>query len=285
MTPAATPVTAPLVSCSAISTPRWSLAQDLAHWERAGWRAVGLSAVKLEAAGWERGVAEVARRDLAVTNIIGVGTARLDDRSGWPVVRDRWRRAIDAAARLRAGCVVITTGSPGRLTYGAAADAFAELVGGVAPAAEAAGVSLALEHTNSLRTDVSFVHRLADALDLARPLGLGVCVELTACAYERDLEATFAAGARHVRLVQVSDLRLGTLRTPDRLVPGDGDLPLQRLLGALLAAGSTGPFDLELIGPAIEAEGYEPALRRAARWLAGCLTELGAPPEPGLTPT
>ena len=38
-------------------------------------------------------------------------------------------------------------------------------------------------------------------------------------------------------------------------MPGDGDIPFDRILGPLLAAGYTGAFDLELIGPRIEAEG------------------------------
>jgi sugar phosphate isomerase/epimerase len=60
----------------------------------------------------------------------------------------------------------------------------------------------------------------------------------------------------------VSDFVVGTLTTPDRAVPGDGDIPLEHLLAQLLDAGYQGVFDLELIGPRIEAEGYEPAIRR-----------------------
>src|SRR5207245_11622532 len=43
----------------------------------------------------------------------------------------------------------------------------------------------------------------------------------------------------------------------DRVVIGDGDIPLRRLCGALADAGYDGWYDIELLGPAIEAEGYE----------------------------
>ena len=45
--------------------------------------------------------------------------------------------------------------------------------------------------------------------------------------------------------------------------PGDGDIPIARILGQVLDAGYRGCFDLELIGPAIEDEGYEHAVPRA----------------------
>ena len=65
--------------------------------------------------------------------------------------------------------------------------------------------------------------------------------------------------------MQLSDYVVGTLATPDRAVPGDGDIPFDRIVGQLLAAGYEGVFDLELIGPRIEAEGYERAVPRAHR--------------------
>ncbi len=64
---------------------------------------------------------------------------------------------------------------------------------------------------------------------------------------------------------------VGTLSTPNRLVPGDGDIPLDRIVGTVLAAGYAGCFDLELIGPAIDAEGYEAAVPRAVARLTDLL--------------
>ena len=108
------------------------------------------------------------------------------------------------------------------------------------PRAAALGVPLALEHTNSLRADVGFVHTLRDAIDLARALDIGVCMEINACWGERALGDTIAAGVDRIRLVQLSDYVIGTLTTPDRAVPGDGDIPFDRIVGQLLAAGYSG---------------------------------------------
>jgi sugar phosphate isomerase/epimerase len=61
----------------------------------------------------------------------------------------------------------------------------------------------------------------------------------------------------------VNDFKVGTLGASERVVMGDGDIPLRRILGALAAAGYGRWYDIELIGPAIEAEGYEAVVPRA----------------------
>jgi sugar phosphate isomerase/epimerase len=121
---------------------------------------------------------------------------------------------------------------------------------------------------------VGFVHTLADAVDLARRLDVGVCMEVNACWAERGLATTIAAGVDRLRLVQVSDYAVGTLSTPNRLVPGDGDIPLERILSLVLAAGYPGCFDLELIGPRIEEEGYRSACTRSIERLSDLLAAL-----------
>ncbi len=61
----------------------------------------------------------------------------------------------------------------------------------------------------------------------------------------------------------MSDFKVGTLTAADRVVIGDGDMPLRRICRALAAAGYAGWYDIELLGPAIEAEGYEAVVPRA----------------------
>ena len=76
--------------------------------------------------------------------------------------------------------------------------------------------------------------------------------------------------------MQVSDYVLGDRSAPCRAVPGDGAIPLRRILGDVLDAGYRGVFDLELVGPRIAAEGAHAATTRAAEYLSTMLDELGA---------
>jgi sugar phosphate isomerase/epimerase len=172
--------------------------------------------------------------------------------------------------------MVFTTGPSTPLTWEDAAGALESALAPVLVHARARGITFAIEHTNSLRVDVGFVHTLRDVIDLANGLGVNVCMEMNACWAERGLGATIAAGVDSLALVQVSDFSVGTHSTPDRLVPGDGDIPIERILGQVLDAGYAGCFDLELIGPRITAEGYATATARSIDALTDQLTRLGA---------
>jgi sugar phosphate isomerase/epimerase len=266
----------PRVSLSAISTFGWDLDADLAFYERAGVTAIGASLAKLQAAGIELGARRIRDAGLRVTNLIGIGPFRLDDQGQWDAQRDRVRGALDAAEALSAECLILTTGPAGQLTWEDAADALDSALTPVIEDARGRGISFGLEHTNSLRVDVGFVHSLADVVDLARRLGIGVCVETNACWAERGLNETIRDAVDTFRIVQVSDFAIGTLSTPNRLVPGDGDIPLERIVSQMLDAGYEGCFDLELIGPRIDEEGYEEACTRAIAALGSLLESLGA---------
>jgi len=264
------------ISLSAISTFEWSLEDDLAFYERAGVTAIGASVAKLEAAGIDDGARWLRDAGLRVTNLIGIGPFRLDDRGQWDGQRDRVRRALDAAEAVAAECLILTTGPAGPLTWEQAADALERALAPLLVDARRRGIPFGLEHTNSLRVDVGFVHSLRDVIDLARRLDIGVCVETNACWAERGLVDTIRDGVDAFRIVQVSDFAVGTLSTPNRLVPGDGDIPLARILGQMLDAGYEGCFDLELIGPRIDDEGYEAACTRAIGVLGELLDRLEA---------
>jgi sugar phosphate isomerase/epimerase len=264
------------VCVSAICTFKLDLAADLDFWATHGIDCVGVSVAKLNAFGWEEGSRRVADAGVRVANLIGLGPFVLTQPAQWERQRERLVRALEAGRALNAGCVVFTTGPAGPLPWDEAADALETALAPVLVEARALGIPFAVEHTNSLRVDVGFVHSLRDVVDLARRMGTGVCMEVNACWAERGLAETIAGSIDVIRLVQVSDFAIGTLATPDRLVPGDGDIPLARIIGQVLAAGYPGVFDLELIGPRIDAEGYASAVPRAIEALGSMLAGLGA---------
>jgi sugar phosphate isomerase/epimerase len=269
----------PRVCVSAICTLKLDLAADLDFWAAHDIECVGVSVAKLDAFGWDEGTRRVARAvesGLRVANLIGLGPFVLTQPEQWEGQRERLVRALEAGRAVDAECVVFTTGPAGALPWDEAADALETALAPVLVEAQTLGIPFAVEHTNSLRVDVGFVHSLHDVVDLARRLGTGVCMEINACWAERGLAQTIAGATDVIRLVQVSDFAIGTLATPDRLVPGDGDIPLARIIGQVLASAYTGVFDLELIGPRIEAEGYDSAVPRAVAALSALLDDLGA---------
>ena len=256
----------PKLAVSAVSSWRWSLDEDLTFWSAEGIDHVGLSLRKLEEAGMDAAVARVRDSGLRVSNIVELGWWELADPSTWPAQQARLLAAVDVAAEL-GGCLVLTTGPAGPLDWDAAADALDAALAPVRSAAGAHGVPLAVEHTGPLRLDLSFCTTLRDGVDLACRLGIGVCMEINSCFAERGLDATIAEAGAVLAHVQLSDFVIGSLSTPDRAVPGDGDIPLSSINGAVINSGYTGAFELEMVGPRIEEEGYASAIRRSITYL------------------
>lgn len=267
----------PRLSVNQASMLGWPLERDLDLFAALGVRDVSLLLRKLEATGdVAAAIDRVNAAGLAVDNLAVGPCFDLPRPAQWPEGRGRLRDCLRVADALGSRCVVVTTGGPGDLGWEGAADALEEAISPVVAEARSAGREIAVENTNGLRLDISFATTLRDTVDLARRLGLGVCMEVNNTWSERGLRETIRGGADVLRMVQVNDFVVGTLQTPDRAVPGDGDIPLRRLLGWLLEAGYRGFFELEVVGPRIEAEGYESAIRRSLDVLGRMLEDLGA---------
>src|SRR5436190_14415915 len=170
----------PRTCVSAISTFRLSLAEDLAFWADHQIGNAGVSVAKLEAFGWEAGtrlVADAVEGGLRVVDLIGLSPFHLAKPQHWDSQRARLIHSLETAAAVGAPRVVFTTGAFAPLTWDEAADALHEALAPVLHEARRRNIDVAIEHTNSLRVDVGFVHTLRDAVDLARRLDTGVCIE------------------------------------------------------------------------------------------------------------
>jgi sugar phosphate isomerase/epimerase len=263
----------PRLSVSAVSSWRWTLDEDLALWDETGIDHVGLSLRKLEEHGIESAIDRIRDAGLRVSNVVEVGWWDLADPTTWPAQQFRLGRAIHVAAAL-GGCLVLTTGPARLLEWGDATARFRDALGPVREEADRVGVPVTVEHTGALRVDLSFCTTFVDGIDLARACGVGLCMEVSSCFAERELDARIIDARDVLAHVQISDFVIGSLCTPDRAVPGDGDIPLARIVGAVLATGYPGAFELELVGPRIEAEGYRSAITRSVRALDDLLAEL-----------
>jgi sugar phosphate isomerase/epimerase len=160
------------------------------------------------------------------------------------------------------------------LTWEQAAERFAVLVAPCREQAAAAGVRLLVENASVFNADIHIAHTLTDTITLAELAGIGVCMDLHTCWVEAGLRELIERAVPLTGLVQVSDYVLGDRVAPCRAVPGDGAIPLERIIGDVIDAGYDGVFDLELVGPRIEAEGPRVATKRAAERLSVLLTKL-----------
>lgn len=250
----------PRLSVNAICSMQQSLAEDLALWADLGVDNVGLISPKLEAAGWA-----VSRRAVRDAGLLV---------SSMSCYRDGIAPSLEFAATVGTDVLYVVTGSAGAVPWEDAAREFCEDMAPLVQRGNELGVRLALEPTNPLRTDVSFVHCVRDAVDLARMAGMCVVVDVYSAWYERGFDELVRENIDVVGLVQICDYALGTYDMPNRCAVGDGDIPVERLLGLLLDAGYDGPIDLEILGPRIEEEGYRAPIARSLERATAMLDRL-----------
>ncbi len=251
----------PRLSVNSICSMNQSFEDDLALWAELGVHNVGLISPKLEGE-WDKARKAVLDAGLTVSSM--------------SCYRAGISESLEFSASIGAPVLYIVAGSAGSTPWEDAAAKFCEELAPLVARAKELGVVLSVEPTNPLRTDVSFVHCVRDAIDLARMADMGVTVDFYSCWYERGLDELVREHIDLVSLVQISDYKLGTFDMPNRCAIGDGDVPVERLMGTLLEAGYEGPFELEILGPRIDEEGYRGPIARSIERTGAMLERAGA---------
>jgi sugar phosphate isomerase/epimerase len=197
------------------------------------------------------------------------------DESTWAEQRQALLRAIEAAKVVGARSVYGLTGGRSTETWEEQAELFRRAVEPCLEPAREAGVALMIENAPQPYSDSHIGHTLRDTIAAAEIAGVGVLIDIFGVWNESGLKASIERAVPMCSLVQVSDYTYGDRSYPCRSVPGDGVIPLRRIIGWTLEAGYTGAFDLELLGPRIDAEGRLQATRRAADNVSVLLDSLG----------
>jgi sugar phosphate isomerase/epimerase len=266
----------PRVAVSGLCFPDLTAVESIAAIGALGVTRTSMTSAKLLESGTEA-VADACRSN-GVDVVTTTALARFDLLPGADV-SGQLRRAREDIARAKAvgaTSVYTLTGPRAYPDWADNVDAYARVAAELAADAAASGVTLAVEPTNWLYADFSFVHSFHDSIEFAARTGLQVCFDLFHVWTEGDLRQDIKNHVDRISHVQLSDMQRGARSLPCRAAPGDGDVPLRTIVGWLLEAGYQGVFDLELSGPSIDQLGHDEAASRSARWLDALLTELGA---------
>jgi sugar phosphate isomerase/epimerase len=264
------------ISVNNLCFPGSPLAIDIERWRSLGARRIGIQTVKMNAEGWDPYVDALRGAGFALETIVHLNGQRFDDADQVAALQRELSRTLAAGEALGARSVYLTSGARGTLTWEETAQRFCSAVAPCAEEARRAGVELLVEPAPALFADLYFTHTLRDAVQLAEQAGVGVVIDVFSCWTEANLRESIARAIPRCHLVQVADYVLGDRAFPCRAVPGDGAIPLARILGWILEAGYRGAFDLELMGPRIDREGHREAVRRSADRIGELLVELGA---------
>lgn len=257
------------LAISELTTFRWSFEEDLEHYAAAGVTGIGIWRQKLADCGEEKGAELVADAGLAVSSLQWAGGfTGSDGRSHAESLQDA-RLAIRLAAELRAGCLIVHSGSRGVHTHNHSRRLFKQAIDKLLPLAEELGVPLALEPMNGdCGQDWTFLSCLNEARELVEEYDsdhLRIALDTYYWGHDPRLLDQLQALTPRLGLVQLGDARQPPGGEPDRCPLGHGIMPLRDIIGRLDGAGYRGFYEVELMGAEIEASDYREVLARSLR--------------------
>jgi sugar phosphate isomerase/epimerase len=255
-------------------TFQWPFERDLALWREMGLRHAGLLFSKI-ADDPDNKMQRLADAGIRASTLI-TESFDLANPVSWDATVTAHRQAIDLVSRHAGHSIYFT---PGRTTGAPWRDDLETLAKALAPTVSYArekGVLAAIEP--SLRTSVSFVNTLRDAIDVAEKSGVGIVADFGNMWMERDFREVVARAMPHIALMQIGDVVIGAPGKPPpggRAHVGQGELPLRRMMQDVLDAGYEGVFDLEVVAADYAADCDEGELRRGIQAASSLLEEMG----------
>ena len=284
----------PRLSLNQATIKHASLEQALHEVARAGYRSIGLWREPVAEVGLERATELVKESGLRVSSLCRGGFCTAEPGPAQQEALADNRRAIDETAALaeagadgsRPVLVLVAGGLPGgSKDLAGARERVTDVIGGLAPYAKSAGVTLAVEPLHPIfAADRAVVSTLAQAIDIAENAGpeVGVVVDTYHVWWDPDVLAQIArAGAAG---------RIASYQVCDWLVPvpadnllgrglmGDGTIDFGPLTRAVLAAGYTGDIEVEIFNRQLwDAPFADVAARVSARFDEFIAAQLPAP--------
>ncbi|HEX7377385.1 MAG TPA: sugar phosphate isomerase/epimerase family protein [Pirellulales bacterium] len=255
------------LSMNEMTTYRWSFEEDVAQYAAVGIPAIGVWRQKLTDFGEEKGRELIAESGLEVSNLLWAGGfTGSDDRNLRESVGDALE-AIQLAAELRAGCLVVYSGGRAGHTHNHARRLVKEALKELLPAAREHDVILAIEPMHlGCAAEWTFLTSIDDALSLIDDFDsphLKLAFDTYHFGQQEGILDQLGELAERIAVVHLGDCKSPPRLEQNRSCLGDGKVPLKEIVAALSAAGYDGYYDVELMGEEIEITDYRDLLEQS----------------------
>jgi sugar phosphate isomerase/epimerase len=255
------------LSMCEITTRDWTFAEDAEGYAAAGIGLLGVFHPKLAAHGVARAVSLLRARGLRAVSMISNAylTGTTDNLNA--AAYDQQLRVLDDCAALGISRLVAVPGLLHGRSNSRMTGLTIECLGRLAGEAAARGVVLALEPIRFPYFD--FLNTLEDATRIVRTIdrpNVGLVFDTWHLWNEPDLLARISEAVDKIVLVHLSDYRAATTIHDDRLLPGDGVIPLPAILGHLDGLGYEGIYEVEIFSESLWKSDYTALLARCRSW-------------------
>jgi sugar phosphate isomerase/epimerase len=250
-----------------MTTYRWSFDQDVQQYLSAGIKAIGVWRQKVSDFGEEKAVDLLHESGLKVSSLLWAGGFTGSEGRTYKESLDDARDAIRLAAQMRAGCLIVYSGARAGHTHNHARRILKSALAELSPLAADLGVTLAIEPMHpAVAADWTFLTSLEETLatlDAAGNSAVKLCFDTYHLGQAPEVIGQIPQLASRLALVQLGDAKSPPQEEPNRCRLGEGLIPLQEIVAALLQAGYDGFFEVELMGEEIEAADYNDLLAQS----------------------
>lgn len=225
---------------------RWTLAEDLAGFARAGIGGIGLYRPKVEEFDEETAIDMIRASGLAVSSLSWVGGFTGSDGASQAESLYDAGEVVRFAAAIGAGTLGVVSGGSGNHIVKHARRLLVDALGKLCDDAAEVDVRLALHPLSAAASGgqsiVTTLEQTVEAVEAADRPNLGFVFDLAQLGREPDLVRRIPQVAPYVHVVRLSDRRPRS----DRRRPGAGPVPVSAVVQAFVEAGYTGPFEFDL---------------------------------------
>ena len=249
-----------LFGVSQFTTNPWTFEQDIEAYTRLGVQAIEVCEFKLSNDAWQQQMSLPAAHGLEITSIQPVVRTLFPSLSQ-PVPQNielrmaRFRQSIERLAPCAPGTTFVT--NTGIAPNGSMQEVIETAVREYRQLSDFAaghGARIALEPLNASIANIeSAIWTVGQAMEIIEAVdrdNFGLCLDCWNVWQNADLDAAILRSGPKIFVVQISDWR-----TPrsflDRLIPGDGEIPLAAFLKSVRDTGFQGAYSVEIFSSGV----------------------------------
>jgi sugar phosphate isomerase/epimerase len=261
------------LSISQITTNTWGFEEAVKNYASRGIKNMGVWVDKIEHLKGPEVKGILDSQGMRAFNLCFAGLFTGGTQDSRDAAVDNTKKTLELAKEIDAGFLLIVSGPtlPRQLeeSRGYVRNALEALV----PFAESLGVKMALEAIHPI--DISrwsVVVTMSQALAVVREFSspcLGVLLDFYNNWWEPGIETLIEQMANELLGVHVADWNMETLGVDRRLLPGQGVIPLGRLIRSVEASGYSGCYDVEIFNEEIWSGDYNQILGDIVQWFKG----------------
>jgi sugar phosphate isomerase/epimerase len=270
------------LSMNEVTTYRWAFDEDVFHYRRSGFQAIGLWRRKLADFGEERAVELLAESRLGVSSLFFAGGFTGSDGRSTEESVDDAAEALRLAADVGARCLTLFAGGRNNHTFRHSKRLLRIALDKLLPLAEMLEVPLALKPKHpACANQWTFFTDLSSTLAFVEEYGsplLKIVYDTYHFPCAHRSPDFLSELAPYLALVHVADGSAPYTVDQEQCPLGDGRVQLESIITTLLEAGYDGDFEVKLSGPEIERPRYQEILQRSQSLMSNCLSAL-APSE------